>query len=252
MATQLLDGRLALVTGAGQGNGRAIASGLAEAGARVVVTDINAETAVETAAAIVATDGQAWSFGLDVTDADACAELAATVRGEIGDIAILVNNAGILIRGHLSDADHREAWRRTLNVNVDGTYNVTMAMLDALKASKGTIVNIASIRSFVAPPGSAEYSVSKGAIAQFTRSLASELAPLGIRVNAIAPGIIATPMTATTRADPEALAKYLEHVPMNRVGDPAELAGPTVFLASDLASYVTGAILPVDGGFLTL
>ncbi len=249
---RLLDGRLALVTGAGQGNGRAIAVGLAEAGARVIVTDINAETAAATAEAITTADRRAWSHGLDVTDADACAELAATIREEAGDLSILVNNAGILIRGHLDDADHRAAWRRTLDVNVDGTYNVTMAMLDALTASRGTIINIASIRAYVAPPGSAEYSVSKGAIAQFTRSLASELAPRGIRVNAIAPGIIATPMTATTRADPSALAKYLEHVPMNRVGDPSELAGPTVFLASDLASYVTGAILPVDGGFLTL
>jgi NAD(P)-dependent dehydrogenase (short-subunit alcohol dehydrogenase family) len=135
-------------------------------------------------------------------------------------------------------------------VNLQGTFNVTMAFVEQLKHTRGTIVNIASINSFTAPAGSGAYPVSKGAIAQFTRALASELAPEGVRVNALAPGIIATAMSEPTRADPKRLEAFLTHVPMKRVGEPEELVGPVVFLCSDAASYVTGAILPVDGGYL--
>jgi NAD(P)-dependent dehydrogenase (short-subunit alcohol dehydrogenase family) len=135
-------------------------------------------------------------------------------------------------------------------VNVHGPFNVTMAFVDQLKLTKGTIVNIASINSYVAQAGSGAYPVSKGALAQFTRALAAELAADGVRVNALAPGIIATAMTEPTRADPRRLEAFLAHVPMKRVGEPEELAGPVVFLCSDAASYITGAILPVDGGYL--
>ncbi len=248
----LLEGRLALVTGAGRGNGAAIAVGLAKAGALVVATDIDGAAAKTTSDAIAAQGGTAWSFALDQTDAQACSTVAARVAAECGEVSILVNNAGILLRGRLTEPEAAARWARTLDVNVQGPFNVTMALLPALRRTRGAIINVASIQSFIAPAGSAAYSVSKGALAQFTRALAAELAEDGVRVNAVAPGIIDTPMSAATRADPERLARFLAHVPMRRVGQATELAGPVVFLASDAASYVTGAILPVDGGYLTV
>jgi NAD(P)-dependent dehydrogenase (short-subunit alcohol dehydrogenase family) len=247
-----LAGRLALVTGAGRGNGAAIAQGLAAAGARVIVTDIDKDAAHDIAEAIVKAGGEARGFALDVTDEEGCRKLAQDVALLVGPIRILINNAGIFLRGNLVAPDARERWDKTMAVNVQGVFNVTMAFIDQLKHTHGTIVNIASVNSFTAPAGAGAYPVSKGAIAQLTRGLASELAPDGVRVNALAPGIIATAMTEVTRASPARLDAFLAHVPMKRVGEPEELVGPVVFLCSDAASYVTGAILPVDGGYLAL
>jgi NAD(P)-dependent dehydrogenase (short-subunit alcohol dehydrogenase family) len=252
MLKDLLTGRLALVTGAGRGNGAAIARGLAEAGAKVIVTDIEVDAAHALAESIVKAGGEARGHALDVTDHEGCAKLAEDIALLVGPIRILVNNAGIYLRGNMLAADGRERWARTMAVNVDGAFNVTMAFADQLRRTHGTVVNVASVNSFTAPAGSGVYPVSKGAIAQFTRALAAELAPDGVRVNAIAPGIIATAMTETTRADPQRLEAFLDHVPMKRVGQPEELIGPVVFLCSDAASYVTGAILAVDGGFLAV
>ena len=246
----VLLGRLALVTGAGRGNGAAIARGLAAAGAEVIVTDIDKDAARAIADSIVADGGKARSFMLDVTDGEGCRTLARDVSLLVGPIRILVNNAGIFLRGNLFAEDGRDRWDQTMAVNVQGPFNVTTAFIDQLKLTKGTIVNVASINSFVAQAGSGAYPVSKGALAQFTRALAAELAADGVRVNALAPGIIATAMTEPTRADPKRLEAFLAHVPMKRVGEPEELAGPVVFLCSDAASYITGAILPVDGGYL--
>ncbi|GGC65102.1 SDR family NAD(P)-dependent oxidoreductase [Chelatococcus reniformis] len=245
-----LAGRLALVTGGGQGNGRAIAAGLAAAGARVVVVDVNGETAEAAAAEIVRTGGGAWAAAVDVTDRAACRALADTIGRREGPVSILVNNAGILVRGPVDQADADGAWDRTLRVNVDGTYNMVRAFLPALRETRGAIINLGSIQSFIATPNSAAYTASKGAVLQLTKALAVELARDGIRVNAIAPGFIETPMTEATRARPESMAALLAHTPMRRVGQPAELAGAAVFLASAAASYVTGATLPVDGGYL--
>ena len=246
----MLVGRLALVTGAGRGNGAAIARGLAASGAEVIVTDIDKDAARTIADSIVAEGGKARSFALDVTDAESCRALARDVSLLVGPLRILVNNAGIFLRGNLVAEDGRDRWDRTMAVNVQGPFNVTMAFVEQLKLTKGTIVNIASINSYVAAAGAGAYPVSKGALAQFTRALASELAADGVRVNALAPGLIATAMTEPTRADPRRLEAFLAHVPMKRVGEPEELAGPVVFLCSDAASYITGAILPVDGGYL--
>jgi NAD(P)-dependent dehydrogenase (short-subunit alcohol dehydrogenase family) len=247
-----LAGRLALVTGAGHGNGAAIAQGLAKAGAKVIVTDIDKDAAHTIAEAIVKAGGEARSYALDVTDEDGCTKLAADIAMLVGPIRILVNNAGIFLRGNLVAPDGRERWDKTMAVNVQGPFNVTMAFIDQLKLTRGAIVNIASINSFVVGSGTGSYPVSKGALAQFTRALAAELAMDGVRVNALAPGLIETAMTEPTRADPKKLEAFLNHVPMKRAGQPEELVGPVVFLCSDAASYVTGAILAVDGGFLAV
>ena len=249
-APPLLVGRLALVTGAGQGNGRAIARGLAQAGARVVVTDLDGDAARRVAGEIVAAGGRAWGYRLDVTQAGDCTALAAEVGAAHGLVDLLVNNAGIIVREGL-DSPHAAAnLQRTLDVNVLGSFHPLHAWLGSLRATRGCVINIASIAAHVGIPGVVGYSPSKGAIKQLTQALAVELAADGVRVNAIAPGVIDTPMTAPTRAAPGKLARFMSRTPMARVGQPEELIGPVVFLASAMASYVTGVTLPVDGGYL--
>jgi len=252
MAPRILEGRLAHVTGGGAGNGRAIALGLARAGAAVVVSDVNGETARQTAADIVAGGGRAWGYPLDVTSVADCAALVETVRRDAGRVDILVNNAGIVIRQGFEHADGLSLAKQVMSVNVDGTLNVTHASLADLRATKGCVINLASIGSFRGLGGIAGYSASKGAVRSFTLSLAGELAKDGVRVNAIAPGVIATAMTTYTRESPERLERFMQRTPMGRVAEPEELIGPVVFLASDMASYITGAILPVDGGYLAI
>lgn len=248
----LLTGKLALVTGAGQGNGRAIALGLASHGADVVVTDIDLATAKQTAEAVGTKGARGWHFQLDVTDPHACVQLAEDVRREIGPVAILVNNAGIIIRETIDSARAHANWRRVLDVNLNGVFNVTHAFLAALRETRGAVINVGSIASFVGVADTLGYSPSKGGVKLLTQSLARELAGDGIRVNAIAPGVIETAMTETTRNDPARLAGFLGRTPLGRVGQPEELVGPVVFLASDMASYVSGITLPVDGGFLAV
>jgi NAD(P)-dependent dehydrogenase (short-subunit alcohol dehydrogenase family) len=251
-APQLLAGRLALVTGAGQGNGRAIALGLAAHGADVVVTDIDTAAAQQTAADVSARGRRGWFYTLDVTDVDACAALAKSVTDDVGPVAILVNNAGIIIRETIDSARAHDNWRRVLDVNLNGVFNVTHAFLPALRQTHGTVINIGSIASFVGVADTLGYSPSKGGVKLLTQSLARELARDGIRVNAIAPGVIETAMTKATREDPARLAGFVGRTPLGRVGQPDELVGPVVFLASDMASYVSGVTLPVDGGFLAV
>jgi NAD(P)-dependent dehydrogenase (short-subunit alcohol dehydrogenase family) len=252
VAPRLLEGRLALITGAGQGNGRAFALGLAQAGARVIVTDMNAATVEETAQLVRSEGGEAWSYVLDVTAPEACTALAQRVGKEIGQVDLLVSNAGIIIRENTSSPNAAANWKKTIDVNVHGTFNVIHAWLDAVKATKGTIINVASIAAYAGQAASLGYSPSKGAIKMLTQSLAQELAPAGVRVNALAPGVISTPMTAATRADPQRLESFMTRIPMGRVGETEDLVGPLIFLASDMSRYVTGITLAVDGGFLAV
>jgi NAD(P)-dependent dehydrogenase (short-subunit alcohol dehydrogenase family) len=248
----LLAGKRALVTGAGQGNGRAIAAGLAAHGADVVATDIDLAAAERTAAALRGSGCIAHAFQLDVTDAAACQALAQTIAREIGEIAILINNAGIIIREGLDSPRAAENWRRVLDVNLNGVFNVTHAFLESLRKTRGTIVNLGSIASFVGVGATLGYAPSKGGVKLLTQALARDLARDGIRVNAIAPGVIETAMTETTRNDPARIAGFMGRTPMGRVGQPEELVGPVVFLVSEMASYVNGVTLAVDGGFLAV
>lgn len=242
--------RVALVTGAGAGIGAAIVRGLARAGATVIVTDIDGGAAAQVSRAIADAGGSAHAYTLDTCDVAQGESLAARIQDAHGPVSVLVNNAGILLREAFGTAPAASAWRRTMDVNVQGTYNVTSAFLEQLKATRGSIVNVSSINAFVAPGVSTAYSTSKGAIAQFTKALAVELAPCRVRVNAIAPGMILTEMTRPTTADPAKNRAFLAHVPMGRSGDAEELVGPVLFLASPAASYMTGVVMPVDGGYL--
>ena len=244
--TGLLDGRIALITGAGSGIGEGIARGMAQAGARIVAVDIDGAAAERTAKEL---GGK--GYACDVSDRRAADALAAAVKREVGAISVLVNNAGIIRRGTVFDAKARDDWDATMAVNLDGPYLVTTAFLEPLKQTKGAVVSIGSVQSFVALPNSAAYTASKGGVRALTKALAIELSPLGIRVNAIGPGLIATPLNAKARENPHYMRNFEGRIALGRIGTPEDIAPVAVFLASDMARYVTGVTLPVDGGFLS-
>src|SRR5216684_5476976 len=255
--TGLLEQHIAAVTGGASGIGRAIALGYAREGARVVVLDANGNGAAETAKAITDAGGKALSFVLDVTERDKCREVAAEIGATVGRVSILVNNAGINRRNAFTAAPEAvvKDWQDIMAVNLDGVFNVTHAFLAQLRASKGRIVNIASIQSFVhvRTPNSPAYTASKHGVLGFTRALAAELGKHGVRVNAIGPGLIETPLNATVRANDPGLVKiFMDHTPLGRAGKPEDIVGPAIFLASDLSSYVTGSIVMADGGYRTV
>lgn len=246
----LLEGHVAVVTGGGSGIGRGAAIVMAEAGAGVAVVDRNEAGAKETASRI---GNAASAYRTDVTDAGACRELAGRVAADFGPASILFNNAGIVRRAKIDSATAAEDWRDTIDVNVNSLFNVTHAFLDQLKETRGRVVNTGSLQSFLHTPNSVVYTASKGAVKNFTTGLAAELAPHGIRVNAVAPGLIFTPLNEEgIQQNPELLARFMQHIPMGRHGTPEDVAGAVLFLVSDLARYVTGVTLAVDGGYLTV
>jgi NAD(P)-dependent dehydrogenase (short-subunit alcohol dehydrogenase family) len=243
-----LEGRIALVTGSGSGIGRAIAQALAQEGAHVYVTDVNG-AAAETAAAEIVKAGQAAhaitadvALGQDVT-----AMFRAVEKGH-GRLDVLVNNAGLNVGGdfrHLSDAD----WARIREVNLDGVVRVARDGFPLLKASgRGSLVNVASIMANRGLRPLTAYSATKGAVAALTRGLAVEYAPFGIRVNALCPGFVHTALTQRALRNPAIEKALVDSTALKRLGQPEEIAKAALFLASDEASYVTGAELAVDGG----
>jgi 3-oxoacyl-[acyl-carrier protein] reductase len=250
----LLENHIAAITGAGSGIGRAIALGYAREGAQVAVLDINGDAASETAQQILNGGGKAHGFTFDVTDREACRVLATKVAGEVGNISILVNNAGINRRNAFTadPAAVVKDWEDIIAINLNGVFNVTHAFVEQLRTTKGRIVNIGSIQSFmhVRTPNSLAYTTSKHGVLGFTRALAAELGKDGVRVNAIGPGLIETPLNASVRANnPELIKIFMDHTPLGRAGKPEDIVGPAIFLASDLAAYVTGAMLMADGGY---
>jgi NAD(P)-dependent dehydrogenase (short-subunit alcohol dehydrogenase family) len=253
----LLDNHLAVVTGAASGIGRAIAAGFAREGARVVLLDVNETGAAEAALEIRDAGSEAVGFALDVTRREDCLAVASRIANEIGQVSVLVNNAGITRRNAFTaDAETVATdWQDILAINLNGVFNVTQAFLAPLRASKGRIINIASIQSFMhlRTPSSTAYTASKHGVLGFTRALAAELGKDGVRVNAIGPGFIETPLNERVRStNPQLVQTFVDHTPLGRAGKPEDIVGPAVFLASDLSSYVTGSIVMVDGGYRTI
>jgi 3-oxoacyl-[acyl-carrier protein] reductase len=243
-----LQGRVAIVTGAAQGIGRAIAETLAEAGADVVVADLDPTRSKDTVAAVEKAGRKALNLKVNVADANDTKAMAEQVIKEWGKIDILVNNAGITRDGLLLRMKE-EDWNLVLQVNLNGTFHCTKAVLQPMtKQRYGRIVNIASIVGAMGNVGQANYAASKAAVIGFTKTVAREYASRNVTVNAVAPGFIDTAMTQGLAAEvKEALQKQ---IPIARLGTPADIANAVRFLVSEDASYITGHVLHVNGGML--
>ena len=243
-----LAGRSALVTGAGQGIGGAVARALAAAGAAVLVTDVDKDAAAAGAAEIVSAGGRAESAVLDVRDAGQAAraaEQAAELTG--GTLHVVVNNAGVIAPAMFAKMT-AEQFRFVLDVHVGGAFTVSQAALPFLAtAGTGRIINVTSAAGLVGTIGQVNYGAAKAAVVGLTKSLAKELAKMQITVNAVAP-LATTAMTENIRTNEKLAAKTLARIPLGRWADPDEIAATFVFFASDAASYITGQVLPVDGG----
>jgi gluconate 5-dehydrogenase len=245
-----LSGRTALVTGSSRGLGRVLAHGLGEAGAAVVLNGRHPEQLQRVKDEFLADGIQAHACSFDVTDEAQVEEGVDRAEREAGPIGILVNNAGVNLRGPLESYE-TERWRQLMAVNLDAVFYVSRAVgRRMIERGSGKIINIASLMSEGGRPTTAPYAASKGAVKMLTRALATEWGKHGIQVNAIGPGYFLTEMTQPMHDDPELDGWVRERIPAGRWGDPRELVGAAVFLASEASSFVNGQIIYVDGGWL--
>jgi D-sorbitol dehydrogenase (acceptor) len=242
-----LEGETALVTGAGRGIGRAIATAYAAEGARVALLDVEEATVADVAETL---DTETLALGCDVRSTDAVERSVDRIVETFDSLDVVVNNAGVIGRRALVETEDAEM-ERVLDVNLKGTMRVARATLPHLVETGGAMINVSSQLARAAVKGVSVYTASKGGISSLTRQLAVEHADDGVRVNALAPGIVDTEMTGMARdTEPGWQDDRLERIPLNRLGDPSDIAGPAVFLASEEAGYVTGEVLTVDGGYL--
>ena len=241
-----LTGEVAIVTGAAQGLGRTIAKTLAASGAKVACVDVNPDTLTPAVEAITTSSGVAEAFVCDVTDSQRVSQVVAEVVEKWGGLHILVNNAGITRDGPLIRMKD-DQWDAVININLRGTFLFTRAVSrPMMKGRRGRIINIASVSGLMGNPGQANYSASKAGVIGLTRTAAKELASRNITVNAVAPGFIATDMTA--KLSEEILEQVKKQIPLGRVGQPQDVADAVLFLAGSAAGFITGHVLTVDGG----
>ncbi|MCE9684550.1 SDR family NAD(P)-dependent oxidoreductase [Halomonas alkalisoli] len=244
-----LDGRVALVTGGSSGLGRAMAEALAAAGARVVVAARRREALEASVAAIEEEGGQAAALVADLAAPEALEDIARRATEPFGPVTILVNAAGVNLRQPIEEVD-LAAWQLTLQLHLGTPFFLSQALVPGMRdAGYGRIINLASLQSQRAFPNSAPYGAGKGGIVQLTRAMAEAWSRDGINANAIAPGFFPTELTAPVFDDPASSKALAERTAIGRNGTMADIAGPTVFLASPASGYVTGQTLYVDGGF---
>ena len=245
-----LKGKTALVTGAAQGLGREIALALAKNGAALVVSDI--QYPKDTAAAIQETGARSLAVQADISDEDQVKALAAKAASEYGQVDILVNNAGVSqLSFTATEQLSKTEWDHIIGINLTGTFlcckNFGKAMM---AAGGGSIINIATTAGITGVPRAPAYSASKAGVILLTKSLALEWAKYHVRVNAVAPHYLETPLTEELRASEKVYAALLKQIPMKRFGQPSEIIGAVLFLASQAASYTTGSVMVIDGGYL--
>jgi NAD(P)-dependent dehydrogenase (short-subunit alcohol dehydrogenase family) len=247
-----LSGHVAVVTGASRGIGEAIAHGLAQYGAEVIVSSRKLEGCEAVAAQIVAAGGKARAIACHIGDMAALESLFARVQADHGRLDVLVNNAATNpYYGHVLDTD-LGAFQKTVDVNIRGYFFASVLAGRIMRVQgKGSIINVASVNAVRPGPQQGIYSITKGAVLNMTKAFARECGPHGIRCNALLPGLIRTKFAGALLADEEQVRHYLGTHPLGRVGEPQDLAGAAVFLASDASSYMTGELMVVDGGFLT-
>jgi meso-butanediol dehydrogenase/(S,S)-butanediol dehydrogenase/diacetyl reductase len=244
-ATFDFSGCVVLVTGGGTGIGLSIAREFWAAGATVVVTGRRAEPLEEAVA--TAPDGRGHALVADVGDGAGVREMVASIVARLGRLDVVVSNAAVFVSSPLDDLDER-TWERMRATNVDGYYHLAKASLPLLEASGGSFIAVSSVSGERGDWGQAAYNATKGAVSLFTRSLALDWGSRGVRVNAVAPAFTVTPMTQAVADDPDARRVFENRVALGRLAGPDDIAGAVLYLASDAAAYVTGVVLPVDGG----
>lgn len=244
-----LTDKSAIITGAGTGIGKAIAVGLAQAGAHVVLIGRRLEPLQEAEKEVAAAGGKSLVLQGDISDLSFHHQAVSQSVESFGKIDVLINNAAVLFKGPIEETSE-EMWDTTMNINLKGNFFFALAVgREMIKRKQGKVINILSNCSFVAEHGIGTYCVSKGGLLMTTRCLATEWGPYGIQVNGIGPAFVRTPMNDPVLADPHFVEWSTNRIPLHRMGQPEEMVGAAIYLASDASSFVNGAVLMVDGGF---
>jgi len=248
-----LAGKCGLVTGAGSGIGRALAGGVAEAGAKVALAGRDVGKLEKAVAEMTAADLYAEPYSVDMAEPDSIAKLVAAVLDDFGRIDFLFNNAGMIHRAP-ADTFPLDKWEEMIKVNLTGPFLLSQAVARNMIARKagGSIVNTSSLIAVFGGISVPAYAATKGGITQLTKSMSNDLAPHGIRVNAIGPGWVKTEMTAALQTNTERFEAISSRIPLGRWADPGDLAGLAVFLASDASAYITGQVIFIDGGYMAM